>query len=66
MADLLGSIKGRFLMSINDVPEVRDIFGGFKMQEVTTSYTISKHNDSRGKEPSCSLGILSGVKEAVT
>lgn len=37
----LRSIKGRFLLSINDVPEVRRIFAGFWMQEVSTTYTIA-------------------------
>ena len=27
-------------MSINDVPEIRDLFGMFHIQEVNTTYTI--------------------------
>ena len=42
MADVLGSIKGRFIMSINDVPEIRDLFARFHLTEVRTSYTISR------------------------
>ncbi len=45
MADQLAAIKGRFLMSINDVPEVREIFSGFAIEEVTTSYTIGTQSD---------------------
>jgi DNA adenine methylase len=41
----LRAIKGRFVLSINDVPEVRAIFAGFAMAEVTTSYTIGNHAD---------------------
>lgn len=48
MAQQLGQIKGRFLMSINDVPEIRETFAAFKVTEVETTYTIGKQNDSRG------------------
>ena len=49
MAKQLKKIKGQFVMSINDVPEIRELFGAFEIQEVTTSYTIGKTNESRGK-----------------
>lgn len=40
LADLLASIKGRFLLSINDEPEVRETFRRFKLRPVTTTYTL--------------------------
>jgi DNA adenine methylase len=40
LADQLAGIKGRFLLSINDVPEVRRIFGRFKIKPVSTTYTV--------------------------
>lgn len=42
MADQLRQGKARFLMSINDVPDVRKVFKGFKMTEVQTKYTVAK------------------------
>lgn len=48
LADRLEGIKGRFLMSINDVPEVREMFGRFRLQEVTTSYSIGSKVGSVG------------------
>ena len=48
MAAQLGKIKGRFLMSINDVPAVREAFAAFVVKEVATTYTIGKQNKSRG------------------
>ncbi len=48
IADLMSGIKGRFLMSINDVPEIREVFAGFAIEEVATTYTIGKANDARG------------------
>ncbi len=48
LADVLGQIKGRFLLSINDVPEIRAIFAGFHIVEVRTSYSISTKSDAAG------------------
>jgi DNA adenine methylase len=45
MAEVLKGIKGRFILSINDVPEIRETFAGFCFREVTTTYTIGKSND---------------------
>lgn len=41
LADRLRQLKGRFLLSINDVPEVRRIFAGFWMEQVKVTYTIA-------------------------
>lgn len=41
LADQLAAISGRFILSINDTPGAREIFGGFQFQEVETSYSIS-------------------------
>ncbi|MCK4790748.1 MAG: DNA adenine methylase [Desulfobacteraceae bacterium] len=49
MANQLSKIEGRFLMSINDVPEIREMFSGFQIEEVSTSYTIGKATSSRAK-----------------
>lgn len=48
LAAQLAGIEGRFLMSINDVPEIRDLFAWAQVEEVSTSYSISKHASSRG------------------
>lgn len=45
LAAQLKGIKGRFLMSINDVPEIREAFAAFHMAEVSTTYTIAAKND---------------------
>lgn len=39
LADLLRSIKGRFILSINDHARVREVFAGFPLAEVSTTYT---------------------------
>lgn len=45
----LAGIKGRFLMSINDTPEVREIFNRFRIEEVTLKYSMGKELCSRDK-----------------
>jgi DNA adenine methylase len=34
-------MKGKFILSLNDVPGVRDTFANFKIEKVPTRYTIS-------------------------
>lgn len=41
MAARLGGLQGRFILSLNDRPEVREIFAGFALEAVDTTYTIS-------------------------
>lgn len=38
---LLAGIQGRFILSINDTPEVRAIFGQFAIEEVGVNYRVS-------------------------
>lgn len=40
LRELLSRLNGRFIMSINDVPEIREIFAGFHMEEVGLNYTV--------------------------
>lgn len=49
LAGLLKTIEGKFLLSLNDVPEVREIFAGFVMEEVTVTYTCSKKHSKAGE-----------------
>lgn len=45
MADVLRGIKGRFILSINDVPEIREMFAWAAIEEVKVSYTIGNKSD---------------------
>ncbi len=38
---LLEGIQGRFILSLNDTPQVRAIFAGFTIEEVELSYRVS-------------------------
>ena len=39
LADILSSIKGRFILSLNDHKKVREIFADFEMKRVTLKYS---------------------------
>lgn len=41
LRDCLASVSGAFILSINDVPEIRALFDGFKIEPVELSYRIS-------------------------
>jgi DNA adenine methylase len=39
LATLLKGLKGKFILSINDHPKMREIFKGFKIAKVKMTYT---------------------------
>ena len=45
LRDLLTNIKGKFILSINDVPQIRELFCDFRIIEVKTKYSLSKDNN---------------------
>jgi DNA adenine methylase len=50
IAAQLSGLRGRFLVSINDTPGVRECFAGFMMREVETTYTIGAAKPKRARE----------------
>ncbi len=49
MAACLEGLAGSFLMSLNDLPEVRKIFSAFDIEALETTYTVAAGGKSRGK-----------------
>jgi DNA adenine methylase len=47
MAKLLSAIRGRFILSINDTAEIRELFAGFKFDHVDVRYTIGGNANAR-------------------
>lgn len=41
LAGILDGLKGRFILSLNDVPGVRDTFANFQIEAVKTRYSIN-------------------------
>jgi DNA adenine methylase len=50
MTERLSGIKGKFILSLNDVPEVRSLFKKFKLHTVDIHYTAQKTPGKRFKE----------------
>ena len=60
LAEQMPRIKGRFIVSINDVPEIRRMFRGSRIESVRTTYTIS--GGGRGAGQAKELLISGPVK----
>jgi len=50
LATQLCTIKGKFILSLNDTPEVRRIFQAFTIEEISTMYTVAKTNATSAHE----------------
>jgi DNA adenine methylase len=40
LAESLRNLNGRFILSLNDVPEIRKIFRGFKLEQAAVTYSV--------------------------
>jgi len=49
MADLARTIKGKMVISVNDIPVMRDVFVGLNMESVAINYTIGGATKSKEK-----------------
>ena len=47
---LCSEMKGKFIMSINDVPPIRKLFEAFKIETVKTSYSVAKDSNKKVTE----------------
>ena len=50
MAELLSNIQGRFLLSLNDRPEVNELFSEFRIEVVNTRYSANIRSSRRVNE----------------
>ncbi len=50
LADQLAGIEGKFVLSLNDVPAVRNTFKAFRITKVITTYTVNNDNRQQANE----------------
>ena len=50
MAEILAVIKAEFILSINDLPEMREVFKGLKIKPVSLKYSVAEKHSTVGKE----------------
>lgn len=49
LRDKLSNIKGKFILTINDHPKIREWYKGFNFKEVKVNYSICRDQKARGK-----------------
>ena len=49
LRDKLKNLKGKFLLTINDHPKVREWYKDFNIEEVQVNYSVCKESKGRGK-----------------
>lgn len=47
MAELARTAKGKVIISINDHPDIRRVFAGFRMKELTLAHTVGGNKSSK-------------------
>jgi DNA adenine methylase len=47
LAEMLGHIQGKFILSLNDKPEVRACFKAFNIQQINTTYSLAGNGKSK-------------------
>ncbi|BBO75548.1 hypothetical protein DSCW_29650 [Desulfosarcina widdelii] len=50
MAVVLAGISSRFIISINDHPDIREVFNNFEIKSMSLKYTVSKDKQTTGKK----------------
>jgi DNA adenine methylase len=47
MAEALGKLRGRFILTINDLPETREIYANFHIQSVELTYQVGGADEAK-------------------
>ena len=50
LAELLAPLKGKFILSLNDTPGVREVFSEFRIEALKTRYSISSKKNQLASE----------------
>lgn len=50
LKDVLTGIKGRFILSLNDVPQVRELFKAFTIEQADVTYSINNEGAKHSSE----------------
>jgi len=50
LAEVMRSCKGKVILSINDHPDIRDVFAGFRKEQVAIQYSVNKNKGKTSAE----------------
>lgn len=62
LRDILTNLKGKFILSLNDTPEIRELFKEFWITTVKTSYSATKQGAKSGVSEVLILNYSEGKK----
>lgn len=62
MAERLGRLKARFILSINDVPQIRELFGRFRLQATGVDYFVAGGKPTKAQELIITSGRSRGAR----
>ncbi len=57
MAEIMRSMKGKMIVTVNDIPEMRECFSEFSIEQLEITYTLGKVKDGKRAGKSCELLI---------
>jgi site-specific DNA-adenine methylase len=60
LRDILVGIKGKFILSLNDTPKVRELFKAFRTVSVKTSYSATTKGSRGGVSEVLIMNFISG------
>jgi len=67
LARRVSQLKGRFILSLNDRPEVREVFSEFRFHPVTVAYSAQRQSEKRFNELLiCNFGAAGEIVRNVT
>ena len=50
MADRLAGLKGAFILTLNDTPDMRRIFRRFAVEAIEFRYSVGRADNQKGRE----------------
>jgi len=50
MAETLTDINSKFILSINNHPDIQKVFGEFNIKPVELNYSVGRYKSKKGKE----------------
>ena len=57
MAEIMRSMKGKMIVTVNDIPEMRECFSKFFIEQLEITYTLSRVKNGKRGDKSCELLI---------
>ena len=57
MAEIMRSMKGKMIVTVNDIPEMSECFSEFSIEQLEITYTLGKVKDGKRAGKSCELLI---------